>query len=256
MKKARCSLFDHLSWWFVLIALSHAQTALPGKVEKSVTMKEGGRSVLMREITDPGMSEPRAVVAKALSAQEAAELLARQEVLRATTTIHLSATVFNLQNTWLRWNVGAEEYVACTNVDFNYFRELSTFTSNGKTYALNLGIGDEINSKSISPEKVPVFANSSPQLIVMKGDAKNTAALSQINVLLDYYKREEVSLKASYATRVKTQQEQVTAQAAYEKANLTKSKDIILNYTSGIRKAADVAAEKAALQSSTQASQP
>jgi hypothetical protein len=81
-------------------------------------------------------------VTQELSAQEAAELSARQEVLRATTTITLSATVFDRQNTRLRWNVGAEEYVAWTNVDFNYFRELSKFTSNGKNYALNLGIGD------------------------------------------------------------------------------------------------------------------
>jgi hypothetical protein len=130
-------------------------------------MKESGRSVMMREIADPGMSEPRAVVAQELLAQSAAELLARQEVLRSTIVITLSATVFDREQTMLRWNVGTEEYVAWTNVDFNYLRGLSKFSSHGKSYLLNLGIGDEINSKSFSPEKV-FFISLKKQFPFMK----------------------------------------------------------------------------------------
>jgi hypothetical protein len=88
------------------ISLSYGQSVSGGEVLRSVELKEGGRSVLMREITDPGLSEPRAVVAQELSAQSAAELLARQEVLRSTIVITLSATVFDREQTMLRWNVG------------------------------------------------------------------------------------------------------------------------------------------------------
>jgi hypothetical protein len=39
-----------------LIALSHAQTPTP-KVDRSVVLKESGRSVMMREIADTRLSE-------------------------------------------------------------------------------------------------------------------------------------------------------------------------------------------------------
>jgi hypothetical protein len=136
---------------------------------------------------------------------------------RKTVTAYISATVYDHSRTFLRWwwqpggGEKSDEFNAWSNLDFNDFSGFARFTSNGRDYALLMGIGNQStgqNRKLLArtgriyqePEHPPL-PQDGPGYVLTMGDPSNTGAIATMDALHDLYRVEGERLKAARAQR-------------------------------------------------------
>lgn len=133
-------------------------------------------------------------------------------------TLMLSATVYDRKLTRLQWHHEGQQYVAWSNIDFNYLRGLTEIETEEANYLFLLGIGNEsteetkeqirfaekhnlqINRENPIPE-LPDFTRGRYEYFVIASSgsaARQKAAYIPIDALHDYYAENKKRLEIQY----------------------------------------------------------
>lgn len=161
--------------------------------------------------------------------------------------IVLSATVYDKENTLLRWHRNGRTDPAMTawsNVDFELLRGRTRFTHNGTDYYLFMGMGRENTAarrrlverlgKTYTPPAIPALPpDETPAFVVTKGDAADHAATAPITALHEYFSANSATLKAQQAARERARIEY----EAYIRAHPPQPQDVLIRYAAGTRPA-------------------
>lgn len=161
--------------------------------------------------------------------------------------IMLSATVFDSENTLLRWHPNGRrdlEMTAWSNVNFELLGGRDRFTHNGTLYHLYMGMGrDSIAvrrrlaerfGRPYTPPVIPALPpDETPAFVVTKGDAADIAATAPITALHEYYEAHSATLKAEWEAGKRARLEYET----YIRAHPPEPQDVLIRYATGTRPA-------------------
>ena len=169
----------------------------------------------------------------------------------------LSGTVYDHKFTKLQWQHEGQQYIAWSNIDFNYFRGLTEIETKKTNYLFFLGIGNE-SSEALKErnrlakemgvdgnieEHIPdltALKSKKPRFVVIAPDRsqkRKKDALIPISALHKHYAENEKRLKIQYQ-RNKALNE---ARRRYEDENPEEPEDIFINFwpvRSGVQKKA------------------
>ena len=161
----------------------------------------------------------------------------------------LSATVYDRKLTKLQWYHEGQQYVAWSNVDFNYLRPLTEIETQEANYSFLLGIGNESTEKikesiRLAKEKgvkiydewpipeLPDFARDSPEYFVIASNdsaERPAGAYIPIDALHDYYAENEERLKIQYQRSEALSE----ARQRYKDQHPEEPDDVIINFWPG-----------------------
>jgi hypothetical protein len=173
-------------------------------------------SITVDEVADPHLPAPvPPPEAVQPDPQALAAFRAKMALRPKPVFIHLSATVYDRDNTLLRWFPNGQqdkEMVAWSNVDFNLLAGNGRFIHNGKDYYLLFGMGNENSTfrrraaerfgKPYTPPAIPPLPpDEDPGFVVIKGDAADAVAMEPITVLHDIFRADPAKFKAEYEAR-------------------------------------------------------
>lgn len=186
-----------------------------------------------------------------------AQLQELRQTYRETKIAFLSASVYDNSRTLLRIYPNgsvADEVTAWSNLNFNYFRNFSTYcvnNSDGSTqkYYLLMGIGDikaevrqRLAARAGQPYQAPTIpalpdlAKNGPAFQVIAG-SEECPAMDTLEQLHDLFRKEGENMKAAYAAR-----QQAEAQRRAELlANPSKPADVKIRYRKGTANGTGVA---------------
>jgi hypothetical protein len=173
-------------------------------------------SVTVDEVADPHLILPEPPPAAVQPDPQALAAFRAKMALRPKRVfIQLSATVYDGENTLLRWFPNGQqdkEMVAWSNVDFNLLAGKGRFTHNGKDYDLFLGMSNENSNfrrrtaerlgKPYTPPAIPPLPpDEDPAFVVIQGNPADAAVMEPINVLHDIFRADPAKFKAEYEAR-------------------------------------------------------
>lgn len=161
--------------------------------------------------------------------------------------IMLSATVYDNENTLLRWHPNGRsdlEMTAWSNVNFEFLRGRSRFTHYGTDYYLFMGMGHESTGarrrtaerlgKPFTPPVIPALPpDETPAFVVTNGDAADHAATAPITALHEYFDANSATLMAEWAA---CEQSRIEYEA-YIRAHPPEPQDVLIRYAAGTRPA-------------------
>ncbi len=139
-----------------------------------------------------------------------ARLAALRAAYRKTEFGFLSATVYDHQRTLLRWQPNrraGQEITAWSNLDWNEFGGLSSFTWNNRNFSIFMAIGNETTANRTrwaqrtgrvwQPPVSPALPTDRPAFIVTQGDATDPATTGLITGLHALYQTEGTRLQTA-----------------------------------------------------------
>lgn len=121
-------------WFFVLFIFSASLCAAEEakKVISSSTVNAGDHKITFQRVEPPKETAAAVISTSAVATNSNRE---RAEVLS------LSCTIYDAGVTEVRWSAGGTEYRVLSNVDFNHLRGVGSFTADGRSYTVFMGIG-------------------------------------------------------------------------------------------------------------------
>jgi hypothetical protein len=181
-------------------------------------------SITVDEVADPHFPAPAPAPppeAVQPDPEAVAAFRARMALRPKPVFIHLSATVYDRENTLLRWFPNGQqdkEMVAWSNIDFNLLAGNDRFNYNGKDYYLLFDMGSENSTfrrraaerfgKTYTPPAIPPLPpDENPAFVVIKGNPADAAAMEPITVLHDIFRADPAKFKADYEAREAAQKE-------------------------------------------------
>ena len=158
----------------------------------------------------------------------------------------LSAIVYDRKLTRLQWQHEGKQYVAWSNIDFNYLRGLTEIKTEKTDYLFFLSIVNEPTERlkkrtrrskekganSYVEESIPKLANlkkDKPKFVVItpgRSEKRKKSANIPIDALHDYYAKNEERLKVQYQRHEALDE----ARQRYEDENPEESDDIFINF--------------------------
>ena len=165
----------------------------------------------------------------ALTAEQKAERAARLAARGNYRNLVFSCTVYDGENTMIRWNSQGKQpieyFTAWSNVNFHYLNSLTRFNKNDTTYSIMFGTGDIDTAKMTSlyarrnaVYPVPVIptlpedANLEPSFVVTQGNPA-PADLEPLVALHELYREHHAAMIAEYQ-RLKALREEEAAERA------------------------------------------
>jgi hypothetical protein len=171
---------------------------------------------------------PPAVPSPPLDAAALARLAALRAERRSTELVFLSATVYDHQRTLLRWHPNGrpdQEMTAWSNLDWNDFCGLGSYTWNNRKFVLFMGIGNESTAaraggarrtdRAGQASQAPALPTGGPAFVVTQGDPTDPAATDLITGLHELYQTEGPRLKAARLGREQANREREAAIRAH-----------------------------------------
>lgn len=160
--------------------------------------------------------------------------------------VMLSATVYDGENTQLRWHLNGmpdSEMTAWSNVDFELLRGRDRFNFNGTDYHFFMLVGRGSTAarqrlaarlgKTHTPPAIPGLPpDETPAFVVTKG-AADPAATAPITALHEYFRVNSAALKAERAARERARIEY----EAHIRAHPPQPQDVLIRYAAGTRPA-------------------
>lgn len=153
-----------------------------------------GRTVIFRNVEAPDSKLP---IAKPVASDVSSKLPANfvASATKPLKTASFSATVYDHEATRLRWRYEGADYVAWTNVDFNYLRGVNDLETTETNYFFLMGIGDTTSTSDEEVPILPALPEEGPCYMLTQGDQGNFEATAALDALLDYYAGNESELK-------------------------------------------------------------
>ena len=161
-------------------------------------------------------------------------------------TLMLSATVYDRKLTRLQWQHEGQQYIAWSNIDFNYLRGLNEIETKKTNYLFFLGIGNESTERlkernrlakemgvdgyveESIPELPDLKENKSDYVIVTPGrsEKRQKDALIPVDALHKYYTENEERLKVQHQRNEALND----ARKRYKDKNPEEPEDIFINF--------------------------
>lgn len=231
---------DIARWFFVFFIFSASLCGAEEakKVISSSSVNAGDHTITFHRVEPPKETAAPLISTQAVAANANRE---RAEVLS------LSCTIYDAGVTEVRWSVRGAEYRMLSNVDFNHLRGVGSFTADGRSYTVFMGIGRamslntqargqagavQISAAAVAP---PVSAGVLADLqksggaryaVLSTPEKAESEAFRGIDALHHYYDAHKSELIAAWqqseATRVAHEQ--------YEKEHPPTPKDTVIQF--------------------------
>ena len=189
---------------------------LPGMPATTHTIKT---TIEIVKRPPPAPAPPPAEPRQPLDAVTLARFAALRAERRRTEFGFLFATVYDHQRTLLRWRPHSrpdQEMTAWSNLDWNDFCSMGTYTWNDRKFVLFMAIGNQSTAALAgqSPQ-APALPTDGPGFVVTQGDATDPAATDLVTGLHEFYQTEGPRLRAARAAREQANRERVAAIRAH-----------------------------------------
>jgi hypothetical protein len=232
-------------------ALERLSDHVTYSVQERKEVSMGNRTLILNRVAPPVLPvQAKQAVAASLQRQyseaEIQALNAEVDAPKEHRTVMVNATVFDRNLTELRWSDQGQEFVAYSNVDFNYLQCLTDVETDTAYYLFFIGVGNDTaeavrarnelarekglkNYTDKSIPQLPAFTPGRAEYFVLTDDPaiiERDDIFGPIDALHAYYEQNEARLKVEYQRR----EALTAARERYEAANPETPKDTVINF--------------------------
>ena len=186
--------------------VQEARPALKPQVIEAVEVKLPDRSVFYQRVAPPNPPPPRPPAPEPQPLSPAEQAAADTRAKKKFEVLMISATVYDRRVTELRWYVGAREYRAWSNVDFNFLAGQGEIETEDSVFMLLMAISNENAEAAAARKELPAAESFSAKRseYLLEGDVKESPlpeALAPLDALHTYYDANRERLAEEYIRR-------------------------------------------------------
>ncbi len=213
--------------WFLstpLVLQAQSSPPTPEVISRS-EVQMSDHKIIFERITPPSAPQAVPTTQGSLAANP-------QPSPAAQPFLPLSCTVINREMTEVQWTHAGQEYRIWSSIDFHFLTGQGSVESEGRVYALFMGIGDlhtdETTGKLAQFRALPRPSGSGAWYYIVQQPetGADPAAFEGLDALHRYYSANEASLKQKHAAALAAE----AAREAYLKAHPPVKKDTVIRF--------------------------